>query len=159
VSLDPGSPFPPLALSDEHGSRWRPGPEETLYVFFKTTCPTCELTWPYLERLRRRAEENGPAIVAVSQDPPEANADFARRLGTHVFTVYDSDPYPASDALDLQSVPTFFRVAASGRLLETQVGFDRSRMEAFAARADALAGRAATPFFTPDDSVPAIRPG
>ena len=50
--LEPGISFPPVALLDAEG---RPAPRpkgETVYAFFKTTCPTCDLTWPFLERVR-----------------------------------------------------------------------------------------------------------
>jgi len=128
-------------------------------VVFKTTCPTCELAWPYLDRLRRKAEGSGLGVLAISQDSPEETAAFSRRLGTRIPTGFDPEPWPVSEALGLTTVPTFFRVGAEGGVEETVVGFDRSRMESFAARADSLAGRPPSPLFHERESVPAIRPG
>jgi len=42
------------------------------------------------------------------------------------------------------------------RLVE---GLQREKLEAFAERSAALAGRPSRPLFRPDESVPAIRPG
>ena len=72
---------------------------ETLYAFFKTTCPTCELTWPYLERLRVLAGDGGVAVVAVSQDDPGRTEAFNERLSTRIPTLYDPPPWRASDAV------------------------------------------------------------
>ena len=89
----------------------------------------------------------------------EIPEEFARRLGTRIPTAYDPKPWPASDALGVSAVPTFFRVGASGRIEETVTGFDRGRMEAFASRADSAAGRPPSPLFHPNEPVPAVRPG
>src|SRR5206468_9620048 len=75
AALDPGVFMPPLSLQDENGN---PTPlllGETLYVAFKTTCPTCALAWPFLERVRQ-ASEGGMRVVASSQDPPPAPREF-----------------------------------------------------------------------------------
>ena len=158
-ALEPGAKLPPLALRDERGAQLPPAAGETLYVFFKTTCPTCELTWPYLERIRQTAEGGGFRVLGVSQDDPEATRAFGERLGARIETVYDGRPWPVSDALGVTTVPTLLRVGADGEVAETVVGFDRARMEAFARRAGDLAGRPAAPLFRPDENVPAIKPG
>jgi hypothetical protein len=157
--LEPGETLPPLALRDERGAPFPLPSGETLFVVFKTTCPTCELTWPYLDRIRRAAEGGALRVVAVSQDPPGPTREFGERLGVDVETVYDPEPWPASDALGVANVPTLFRVERGGAIAETIVGFDRARMEGLAARAAALAGRAPTPLFQRHERVPALKPG
>lgn len=162
AALEPGTPLPKLALRDASGaptpvSGGAPG--EALYAVFKTTCPTCELTWPYLERLRAIAEGGSFRILAVTQDDAAKTDAFSRRLGTRLETLYDREPWPASDALGVTNVPTLFRVGADGVIAETVVGFDRARMQGFAARAAALAGKPATELFRPGDHAPAFKPG
>jgi peroxiredoxin len=149
-------PFPPIALRDETGAPVAGPGGETLYAVFKTSCPTCELTWPYLERIRRMG---GLEVLAVSQDDPGKSRAFAERLETRLETAYDADPWPASDALGVTSVPTLFRVGADGVVAETVVGFDRERMRALARRAAALAGTPPVELFLPDDHAPPIKPG
>ncbi len=159
AALDPGTPFPSIALQDETGAAVAAPTGETLYAIFKTTCPTCELAWPYLERIRRIGNGGGLAIVAVAQDDPRRSREFAERLGTHLDTAYDPSPWPASDALGVENVPTLFRVGADGVVAETLVGFDRERFRALARRAAALAGKPPAELFRPEDQAPAIKPG
>jgi len=152
-------PFPTSLLRTEDGRPAAPPRHETLYALFHTGCPTSELAWPYLARLAQLGGDRGLRVVAVSQDGPEQARRFQSRLGVHLETLYDPPPWEASDALGLESVPAFARVDPEGRLEELVVGFQRDRMEAFAARSAALAGRAESSLFQPNENVPAIRPG
>jgi len=159
AALDPGASFPSIALRDETGASVSPPTGETLYVVFKTTCPTCELTWPYLERIREAAGPGGLRVIAVSQDGPAKTSAFNHRLGARVETVYDPDPWKASDRLGITNVPTFFRVGPDGKIADTVVGFEREKMEEFGRRAASLAGRPYTGVFRPGDHAPALKPG
>lgn len=157
--LEPGARFPDLALTDEGGAPFPRPRGEAIYAVFKTTCPTCEFTWPFLDRIRKSAEGGELAIVAVSQDDPATTREFEQRLGTDLPTAYDPRPWPASDTLGVENVPTLFHVRTDGTVAETVVGFDRARLERLADRAAQLAGRDPAPLFRPDERVPPIKPG
>jgi len=157
--LDPGVPFPALPLRDEKGDIAAVPSGERLYGFFKTTCPTCEFAWPYLDRIRKLAEGGGLSVLAVSQDDPETTARFYGDLGVAIPTLYDPEPWQASERLGLEYVPTFFLVGPGGVLGDSVVGFQRSKMKELAHRAARLAGRPAPALFRPGESVPAIKPG
>ncbi len=159
AALEPGASFPPITLHDAKGADLAPPHGETLYVVFKTTCPTCEFTWPYLERLRQAAGPSGLRILAVSQDPPEKAAAFNARLGSSVETAFDLQPWSASDQLGVDTVPTFFRVTADGRIAESSAGFSRDRMEGLAKRAAEAAGRPYEKLFRASDQVPSTKAG
>lgn len=159
AALEPGAPFPPITLHDAKGASLPKSDGETLYVVFKTTCPTCEFTWPYLERLRQSAGSPGLRIVAVSQDPPDKTAAFNARLGSKVETAFDPQPWPASNRLGVDTVPSFFRVTADGKLAETVIGFSRDRMEGLAERAAAAAGKPYQKLFRPGEPVPSTKAG
>jgi thiol-disulfide isomerase/thioredoxin len=159
AALEPGAPFPPITLRDAKGASLPRPDGETLYVVFKTTCPTCEFTWPYLERLRESAGPAGLRILAVSQDPPDKAVAFNARLGSKVETAFDLQPWPASDRLGVDTVPSFFRVTADGKLAETAVGFSRDKMESFAKRAAAAAGQPYEKLFRPADQAPSTKAG
>ncbi len=166
AALDPGTPFPSIALRDEAGAPAASPKGETLYAVFKTTCPTCELAWPYLERIRRISDDSvkdgkavGLSVVAIAQDDPAKSRAFADRLGTRLETAYDPSPWNASDALGVTNVPTLFRVGGDGVIAETVVGFDRERFRGLARRAAALAGKPPTELFLPSDDAPPIKPG
>ena len=160
AALDPGVLMPPLPLIDEQG-RALPaanGGSETLYVAFKTTCPTCALTWPYLERLRESVD-GGMRVVGISQDPARETREFQERHGARVEIGYDPKPWPISDALALTTVPTFFLVGADRTIQERFEGWDRERMRGLARRGAQLAGRPASDIVRPGEEVPAIKPG
>jgi thiol-disulfide isomerase/thioredoxin len=159
ASPDPGILFPVDSLRTEDGKAARPADGETLYAFFHTECPTSEMTMPFLERLARVGQERGLRVVAVSQDEPSETAAFCDRLGVGVETLFDPAPWTASETLGLASVPTFVSVDAGGRVEKIVVGLQKERLEAYAERSAALAGRPSRPFFRPDENVPAIRPG
>ena len=152
-------PFPSIALRDEKGRASAVPPGEVLYVFFKTTCPTCELAWPYLERVRKIGEGGGLSLLAVSRDDPETTKRFSDELGVAIPTLYDEDPWAASEAVGLTTVPTFFLVGRDGVVRDSVIGFQRHKMEEFAALAADRAGRQGTALFLPGENVPAIKPG
>jgi peroxiredoxin len=158
AALDPGVLLPRLPLQDENGNPFRAPEGETLYAAFKTTCPTCALAWPYLERVRE-ASEGGMRVVAISQDPAPAAREFQSRHGARIETAYDPKPWPASDALGLTTVPTFFRVGADGRIAERIEGWNRERMRELARRGAGLAGRAAADIVQPGEQPPPVKPG
>jgi hypothetical protein len=107
-----------------------------------------------------RLGRGGPfSVQAVSQDDPETTARFYSELGVAVPTVYDVDPWPASEALGLENVPTFILVGDDGIVADTAVGFQRHKMEQYADLAAQRAGRPAQAFFGPGESVPALKPG
>jgi peroxiredoxin len=159
VALSPGTKFPRISLLDESGAPAAPADGETLYALFKTTCPVCELTWPFLERIRQVADGGKLAIVAVSQDNPAKTSAFNERTGTRLDTRYDPEPWKASVALGMTSVPTLFRVLPDGTIAETVEGFDRKALEGLARRAASLAGKPPGELFRPGDNVPNFKPG
>src|SRR6185369_16600956 len=112
-SQAPGFRLPRLdggetALSEliSHGS--------VLLVFFKVTCPVCQLTMPFLERVH---QAGGLPVVGISQNDPEDTSDFNRRFGVTFPTLLDpEDSFPASNAYGISSVPTSFLVEPDGRI-------------------------------------------
>ena len=155
----PGTLFPASSLRTEDGKAAPRAARETLYAVFHTECPTSELCWPYLERLRGIGGGRGLPVVGVSQDDPTNTSAFLRRLGVFAPVLYDPAPWKASESLGLSSVPALARVGADGRICEIVVGFQKSKLEDLAARAAALSGGPERPFFGPGENVPSIRPG
>jgi len=157
--LEPGNPIPKIELQDERGhSTLLPG-KESLLAFFKTTCPTCEMAWPFLERIRQIGQAGKLRLVAVSQDGVRETQEFNRRLGIGVSTLYDPPPWKASETLGLSTVPTFLLVSPDGMIRDWAIGFQKEKMEAFAARAAELAQRPVWPLFRPGENVPEMKPG
>jgi peroxiredoxin len=159
AALQPGVPFPSVRLLDAKGRPAARTGGPTLYAFFKTTCPTCILSWPYLERIRAAGEGGTFRVVAVSQDDPDATKDFNARHGSRVETLFDPRPWPTSDAVGLTNVPTFFLVDESGTIRETIVGFHKEKIDELGALAARDAGRPEASVFRLDERVPDFKPG
>jgi peroxiredoxin len=113
-------------------------------VFFKVTCPTCQLALPFLQRV-----ESPERLLIVSQDPPEPTAQFAAKFNAPLVYHFDraADNYPASNAYGISYVPSIFRIAADGRVAAIVEGFDKSFFESLGIE------------FAPHENVPAFKPG
>ena len=80
-----------------------------LLAFFKVSCPVCQLTLPFLERIRSSGRL---PIFAVSQNDAEDTRTFQHRFSVALPTLLDSekDGFPVSNAFGIASVPTLFLV-------------------------------------------------
>lgn len=156
--LETGARAPDLDLVDLAGRRHKlrdliaNGP--ALLAFYKTTCPVCQLTLPFLERIHRGQAGPAVAVYAVSQDDPESTQDFNREFGVTFPTLLDTEDsgYPASNAYGISHVPSLFLVEPDGTISWTMEGFDKKALEA-------LGTRAGVAMFRPTDNVPAFKAG
>jgi peroxiredoxin len=108
------------ALADLLGS----GP--ALLTFFKVSCPVCQMTLPFLDRIHAGG---GLRVYGVSQDDlPETRA-FAEEYGLRFPMLLDAEDerFPASNAYGISHVPTTLLVEPDGtvgRLVEGWVKQD-----------------------------------
>ena len=134
--------------------------EPTLLTFFKNTCPTCLLTFPFLQRLHERVAGAPLRFWGISQDSVAETCVFGEEFGL-TFPLLPDDPgYPVSNAYGLANVPTLFLVDAGGTIALTTVGFSRADLEALATefrRRFRIPG--VTPLFVEADNAPVMRPG
>ncbi len=157
MALESGSPAPIELLQDD-GAGASLGGKAAVLFFFKTSCPTCALAFPYLDRLDRAFSADALRIAAVSQEPRALADEFARRCGVSVAIVDDSG-LEASKAFSIENVPTFVLVDAAGKVQDQFVGHDKQALNRFAA---SLADWSAspTPVIAPDDDgAPMMQPG
>jgi peroxiredoxin len=139
--------------------RWQQGP--VVAAFFKISCPVCQFTFPFLERLYKRYGGDGGAFLGISQDDAKATKEFAKEFGVTFPMLLDlkEKNYPASNTYGLTNVPTIFLIETDGTVKISCMGFDKKDLESIAA---ALAERkkiAPDALFRPDESVPAHKPG
>src|SRR6202049_1385080 len=130
-------------------------------AFFKISCPVCQFTFPFLQRLYQRYGGDNVTLLGISQDDAKATAGFARQYGVTFPMALDEKEkgYPASNAYGLTSVPTIFLIDTDGTVRVASMGFVKDDLERIAAE---LAGRrqvAPTPLFRANESVPARRRG
>jgi peroxiredoxin len=123
----------------------------TLLAFFKISCPVCQLTAPYLQRL---SANNAVQVIGISQDDASATRGFLDRFGVKFPTLLDSsgDGYPASNAYGITSVPSLFLVERDGTIARSINGFSKRDFEEIGARVGVSP-------FSPEDHVPEWKAG
>jgi peroxiredoxin len=128
-------------------------------AFFKMSCPVCQFTFPFLERLHKRYGGNGVTFLGISQDDAGATKEFAAEYGVTFPMAPDDKGYPVSNAYGLTNVPTIFLIEPDGAVRVSSNGFDKKDLETIASE---LAERRKIPpaaLFRPDEKVPENRPG
>lgn len=160
--LKAGDTAPGFTLEGIDGSRHTLGKagEPVFLAFFKNSCPTCQLAFPFLQRLFERVEGAPVGFWGISQDDPDATKAFAQQWGIGFPLLPDTPGYPVSNAFGLANVPTLYLVEADGRIAWSSVGFVKSDLEALAAdlrRRLRVPGVA--PLFVEADGVPELKPG
>jgi peroxiredoxin len=128
-------------------------------AFFKISCPVCQFTFPFLERLYKRYGGDSATFVAISQDDARSTKEFAREYGVTFPMVLDEKGYPASNAYGLTSVPTIFLIDTSGTVRLSSMGFDKKDLETIGSELAQRRKIPATALFDPGESVPANKPG
>jgi peroxiredoxin len=122
-----------------------------LLAFFKVSCPVCQFTFPFLERI---AKSGSMRVFGVSQDDAKATARFAKEFGVTFPMLLDQEPagYPASNAFGVSTVPTLFLIDTSGVVALSSEGFLKRDL------AD-LGRRAGVEVFRQDENVPEWKAG
>lgn len=125
-----------------------------LLAFFKISCPVCQFTFPFLERLYRGRGDGAPQLIGVSQDDAKSTAAFNQSFGVTFPTLLDTAArnYPAGNSYRIVSVPSLFLVEKDGRISQAAAGFVKTAMEDLG-RVFGVAP------FREGENVPAIRPG
>lgn len=132
-----------------------------LLAFFKTSCPTCKLTWPYLQRLHEAYGGTGVKVVGVSQNGVDESRNFFEEWGRATFDLFlDPEPtFAASNAFGVESVPHLVLVAPDGTVEDAFTGWSRKKMEALGARLAERAARPPVPVVPPGDLVGDFKAG
>ena len=132
-----------------------------LAAFFKISCPVCQFTFPFLQRLYERYGSDDVTFLGISQDDAKATAGFAKQYGiTFPIALDDKEKgYPASNAYGLTNVPTIFLIDADGKVSISSMGFVKNDLEQIAAQLAERRKITPAALFRANESVPANRPG
>jgi peroxiredoxin len=152
--LSPGSKAPPFIVQDLDGATHSltgilaRGP--VLLAFYKISCPVCQLTLPFLERIVKGSLQ----IVAISQDDAHGTRRFQKKFGVAMPTLLDREEegYPVSNAFRIEYVPSLFLVEPDGTISLAFEGFVKADLET-------IGTRAGIPPFRQDETVPAWKAG
>ena len=149
-----GAQAPDFELNDLNGRSHRLSDALTrgpvVLVFYKGTCPTCQFTFPHIQRIFAGVGKDwGARIWAISQDEVDETRDFAERFRIGFDILIDEHPYEVSSAYRISSVPSIFIVEPGGKISFSDFGFTKSSL-------NRIAG---FELFTPNDGLPASQPG
>jgi peroxiredoxin len=158
-----GRRAPHFALTDASGSAFdlsvatREGP--IVLAFFKVSCPVCQFSFPFLERLHRAYGQGQAHIWGISQDDLRDTQCFFREFNLTFPALVDAEGYAVSNLYGLTNVPTILLVGSNGLVQVSFTGFDRAGI----LKISDLLAKAATKkphqVFRPGEQIPDYKPG
>jgi peroxiredoxin len=128
-------------------------------AFFKISCPVCQFTFPFLQRIAERFADKGASVVSISQDDARSTKEFNRKYGVSFPTLLDGAGYAVSNAYGLTNVPTVFLIPPDGKVKASFMGFDKAGLEKIVEELAQYQKISSTPLFLPSEVVPAYKPG
>lgn len=165
-TIETGKAAPPFELNGVAGNKYSLrealGRGPLLAAFFKVSCPTCQFTFPFIERIYqqlRKAGFEGVQVWGVSQDDASHTQQFAKEYGVTFPLLIDDEPYEISREYGLNYVPTLFLIAPDGRVEFTGDGFSKSDLLAIHKRLAEHGSVKPPAIFQPAEKVPEFKPG
>jgi peroxiredoxin len=131
-----------------------------LVAFFKVSCPVCQYTFPFLERLHKNYGDQKITIVGVSQDSQRDTKAFLKEYEITFRTLLD-DPqgYAVSNAYGLTSVPSLFLINQDRQIEISSVGWVKQEIEEINRKLADAQHTPPRPVFHSGDDVRDLRPG
>jgi peroxiredoxin len=163
ATLAAGAQAPPIELPDSSGrsvavsALLSKGP--VLATFYKVSCPVCQYTLPFVERIHKAYGSEGVAVIGISQDDARDTRDFSKEYGLTFPSLIDAEDYPVSNAYGLTNVPTVFLIQPDGTIAASFTGFDKAGLEGISAGFADHLSKPAVPVFMPGEKVPDHKPG
>jgi peroxiredoxin len=129
-------------------------------AFFKVSCPVCQFSFPYFERLYKAYGKGAVSIIGVSQDHAADTQRFAQQFGvTFPIVLDDMKQYLVSNAYGLTNVPTLFLIAPDGEIQISAVGWSRPDLEQIGRELATATEITQVPLITSKDNAPDFKAG
>lgn len=128
-------------------------------AFFKITCPVCQFTFPFIERLYQAHSGDAVTFVGISQNDAAETKKFLAEYGVTFPTVTDEHGYPVSNRYGLTTVPTVLLIQPGGKVSVSSVGFCKADIEQIASELGNHLHKAPAKVFLPSEVVPDYKPG
>ena len=139
------------------GGALKKGP--VVAAFFKVTCPVCQFTFPFLERLFKAHSGDAVSFVGISQNDIVETKEFLGEYGITFTGLSDADGYSVSNQYGITTVPTVFLIAPDGRVRVSSVGFCKADLEKIEKEFADYFRKRPTSVFLPSEIVPDYKPG
>jgi peroxiredoxin len=131
-----------------------------LAAFFKVSCPVCQFSFPYLQRVFTAYGNSKVTFIGISQDSVGDTERFARQHGVSFpIALDDTKKYAASNAYGLTNVPSLFWILPDGSIKLSSTGWAKPDFEKLNQEIAAAAGAVPKSIFNPGEKVPDYKPG
>ena len=162
-TISAGAVAPLFALGGMNGQNYsladaiKKGP--VLAAFYKISCPVCQFTFPFLERIYEAYSGSNITFWGVSQDDVSGTREFMNEFGVKFPSLIDANGYKISKQYGLTNVPSIFLIQPDGKVQTATVGFNKHDLEKISSELSKASGKPAQPLFLPGEKVPDYRPG
>jgi peroxiredoxin len=163
ATIQSGNAAPQFSLTGTDGKKYslsdglQKGP--VLAAFFKGSCPVCQFTLPFLERLYEAYGDTKASFWGISQDDLADTKEFCQEYGVKFPALVDAAGYPVSNQFGLTNVPSIFLIAPDGHIQASSIGFSRAEIEKMNAELARASGKPVSPVFRPGEIIPDYKPG
>src|SRR5579864_9800039 len=161
--IQAGTAAPMFALAGVDGQQHsltdalKKGP--VLAAFFKVSCPVCQFTFPFLERIYESYGDSKVSFWGVSQDNAGDTKEFLDEYGVKFPTLIDADGYKVSKQYGLTNVPSIFLIQPDGKVQTASVGFAKKDLETMAAEVAKASGKTIQALFRPGEKISEFKAG
>jgi len=162
-TISAGAAAPLFALGGMNGQNYslsdalKKGP--VLAAFYKISCPVCQFTFPFLERIYEAYGDSNITFWGISQDDVSGTGEFMNEFGVKFPSLIDASGYKTSKQYGLTNVPSIFLIQPDGKVQTATVGFNKRDLETISTDLSKVSGKPAHPVFLPGEKVPDYRPG
>jgi len=127
-----------------------------LLTFYKKTCPICQLTYPFFEKIHKYYSGKTFQIIGIAQDPETKS--FSVEYGITFPMISDTPTYAVSRQYKLTNVPTAFLVIPDGKIDAITIGFSKGELTTISSKIASITGKKSLNLFA-GISVPESKPG
>lgn len=163
-ALEAGVQAPEINLALPDGRKFslsdavKKGP--VVAVFFKVSCPVCQLALPYFERIYKAYRDGGKfTLIGVSQDNAADTEAFNKRFGVTFPVLLEQKGYAVSNAYGLTNVPTVFMISPSREIEFSSVSWSKSEVQELNRELAKVSGTSPATIFQAGEQVPDFKPG
>ncbi len=164
-ALEAGVQAPEIELQYLDGKKFslkeerKKGP--VVAVFFKVSCPVCQMALPFLDRIYKAYTRSGAfTFIGVSQDNATDTKAFNRQFNVSFPVLLDpAGKYPVSNAYGLTNVPTFFLISPEGEIDFASVSWSKADVEQLNRRLASVSNATVAQIFLPGEKVAEYKPG
>jgi len=161
--LETGTKAPDFKLTATDGKSYslkeRLSSDLTLLAFFKISCPTCQFTFPFLEKLHKNYTGEGFTLWGISQNNQTETLQFASQYKISFPLLLDQNNYQISYAYGITVVPTLFLIDKNQEILFSSEGFAKEDLEKLSREIAQRIGLSPVNIFAGESHVPAFKAG